>query len=751
MSAITKAVPKALLTGIRDESRRALVPEPEQLPQHLPLLYLLTERGPTTPQMAVGDGFSRLYGIESLNARGRYFNHQSALATIIMGNGNRCMVQRVKPSGATTAKLRISVEVIRTELPKYLRNTDGTFQRNSDGDLIQDGVNTVEGFELIWHKNPVAQAQAFGSAAIVNNYRTAGDGTGGTTANLSTYTDATSTLYPIMDLEVPSFGEFGNRQGLRLSAPNSASLSPGDSVTMAIRKAFMYRLSCLERPTNSNTASLIQTNGGDLSIDLTLKENVIHPRTNLNISMGDMFIDSWQDLQSTDVPPKYGPFGKLHIYQSHLATVLEILRAGVDGDGVIITTDAPGELDFDADAIQYGRTADLAFGNADNLYLLNIFTGVDINGVPYDTFTVANSVALGGIMFDENVIHYASGGDDGLTALTDPDARLKDLQIFDSLVAVEAAGFGDLEAPLLDSAKYPISAIWDSGFSFETKKTLLVPMSRRKDIYTVLATQAVAEYDDPQNPDPAEFRYMEANDQSSENSFAVALRTAASLYPESTIHGTATCRAVIIGHCGKLVNSDWKGLLPMTLDFANKVSRYMGAGDGRWVSAYSFDESPTNQVSLFRPVDVNLTYKSDTNYNKDWDAGLNWVQSYDRNSLFFPAFQTVYPDDTSVLNAFMVMAACVEAEHVSERVWRDLTGGSKLTREQFIERSNRLIDERMRDRFDGRFVVVPETFFTEADDARGYSWSTRIHIYANNMRTVGSFTVVAHRMEDLGV
>jgi hypothetical protein len=145
---------------------------------------------------------------------------------------------------------------------------------------------------------------------------------------------------------------------------------------------------------------------------------------------------------------------------------------------------------------------------------------------------------------------------------------------------------------------------------------------------------------------------------------------------------------------------------------------------------------------------VNAPFKSANIRSRDWDTGLVWVQNYDRRSLFSPGVQTVNDDDSSDLNSAINMMVAVDLEKVADRTWRDLTGISYLTPGQFIERSNRLIEERTRARFDGRVIVVPETFYTSNDEQRGYSWSCNIHMYAPNMKTVGTFTIVARRIED---
>ena len=94
------------------------------------------------------------------------------------------------------------------------------------------------------------------------------------------------------------------------------------------------------------------------------------------------------------------------------------------------------------------------------------------------------------------------------------------------------------------------------------------------------------------------------------------------------------------------------------------------------------------------------------------------------------------------------MWAICHIERVCHMAWRDLTGNSKWAPNKFLEESDRIIESRLANVFDDRFRIEVETFYTEADVRRGYSWSTRVHIYANNMKTVGSYTVVAHRMED---
>ena len=153
----------------------------------------------------------------------------------------------------------------------------------------------------------------------------------------------------------------------------------------------------------------------------------------------------------------------------------------------------------------------------------------------------------------------------------------------------------------------------------------------------------------------------------------------------------------------------------------------MGANNGAWIPGKNFDISPKNQVTMFKQTPLMLHSKTADVRNEDWANGLIWVQNYDRRSLFYPGIQTVYDDDTSVLNSLFNIIAVVELEKSLDRTWRDLTGIQTLTVAQFIERSDRLIASKVANRFDDKFIIVPETYLTEGDEQRGYSWSCKVN------------------------
>lgn len=876
MTSVMKATPRLILGGIQDLSARTPIAVPEQLPTHLPLIYLLTERGPTEPQVCIGTGFNQLYGSWSLDVRSKYCNHATMLARTIMSNANMCMIQRLIPAGARKSMLRMWLEVCPAMLPLYDRDAFGNILLDAQGNkvvkLVGGVAQEVQGLRFIWHVGldpmgpaPVATAitnvpltgttpLTIGTTTVANGNRVvlngqtdaannglytvaisggnytltptvkpfrqavtltgfrAGDAvdangnrldglvnqpaptqtatadvplTGTTPLTITTaggpvtatnglrvhlgaqtagtengdylvqitggnYTLisyiqhptalGTSTLYPIRDFVVSSEGGYGDRVGLSLSAPNSQSTQAGDVATMLAVKAQEYRHKCVERPQNQQTPLTIETLAGEQYVDLTLKDGTVHPIYGNQLSANRAFVSAWQNTQDKSINPVFGPFGDQYIYRTQLDTVLAL---ACDGSVTLSTT---GEGYFDTVA---GRDATNGFQDLpQNRNLLNIFTGVDQQGIPYYSFDVDSSVSFGGTAFGDNTVHYATGGNDGLIndVYGQPDT-LKNLKVFDDLVQYQLLNFGKTEVKMENDAKYPFSTFWDSGYSINTKLAALTLIGIRKDVWVALATQSVAEYTDPQNPSMTSFVYQEINTGSEETSIGRRLSDQALLTPESEIYGTKCCRAIVVRQADTLLNSEYTGILPFTMDIAYKVSLYCGRGDGIWDSKYSFTTEPNNQVQLFGQA--NLTWRTNDEFDADWTAGLIWAQDYNRRALFYPAFQTVYPDDTSVLNSLPTMMACVELEKVAQRTWRDLTGDDKLTEQQYIAKSDRLITERTRGRFDGRFVIQPETYLTPADTQRGFSSSAKIHIYANNAKTVGQTTIVAHRMSDL--
>ena len=729
---ITKATPRAILLGVRDESTRQLPLETEALPQHLPLLFLLTEK---SEEMAIvtGGAINQLYGNKTLNPSSPYHNHQTVMAETILARGNQVMVKPIKLPTSKRATLRLSVETIATMVP------DGSDEL---------GVNKKLVTRVIWHADRVDASitgNGLGQGTVLAAYRDGAETssiTGTKLSVLTTDTDtvyhATSSLVPILDLEVDARGDFGNRFGISLEAPLDSDAFPTDQSLAASLKSFVYRLKLFERPESSSTPKPVYNNYSANSTDFVLKPHSSNPVSGSQVSLQDVIVDMYQESGDAESIPRIAPFPNVYIYQDNIETVARLIAGGYTVEGkdaadAVYTFNVPGLYNTE-DQVRA------------NLYNVNILTGTDIVGKVYNNVNYEESVKYGGIRLGKDSVIYAAGGTDGVPYKNGAIDRLETLRLYDEAVRDWCTTEFVEANPVFDSAKYPFSTLHDSGFGMKTKLAMLQPMGLHKRIWVNLATHSVADYLDPEAID-LEFITQPQLTASEEIARGTALRTAASVYPESEVYGTPVVRAIIVMHSGKLRSGRSRDYLPLSLSVADKVAAYCGAGNGMWNSDYAFDDGDNKRETMFN--EVNNTYQSRAVYNKAWDAGLIWVQNYDRNSRFFPAYQTAYPNDTSVLNSLPVLIAISYLERVCEIVWRKLTGNGRLEPQQFLERSNELILDETRGRFDNRFTIRPNTQYTKADEARGYSWSTEIELYANNSRTVGTFTIVAKRSSDL--
>lgn len=687
MDNVISAAPYANLLGIQDKSSVPAVLQPETLPQHLPHVYLFAQTGPTLPQLVDSGAASAIYGLETFDLLGPYATHQTLLANVITANGGSMMVQRVLPDDAgPPATLGLYLDIVaEPALPQYQRNTDGSYKLDTNGNK-----------QLITGAGATA-AGYIGKwviQSIAGGVLGAGEQVAGSFQNS---TGTQSQLIPILEFQTSFAGSYGDNLGVSIWAP-TAETSPAVNLgAINATNSYIYQLQFMSRTSALASPTSVQTLQGMQSVEFSFAANAIDPNTDAMLSYQNSVIPAYQNISQPGYPNQYGPFQQMYVYQSNLLTVLN----------EIFTAEQPSGL--------------LGAATPAKPYLVNIFGATDPNGIPYYNF-VLNGPASGGLLFAQGVTQYATGGSDGTMSFSS----------FDTAVAAQLQGWGSLEAPLLDDAMYPASVLYDSGFTLNTKKLFAVPIGLRKDIAAVVSTQDVS---------------LPQNSASDESSIAVALRTSFNNYPESTYYGTPVCRAVIVGQSGYLLNSEWKSLAPLTLQLAARAVTYMGAGNGIWKSGFAFDTAPYNQITMF--YGVNNTYKPATARNSDWQTGLVWAQNFDRKSLFWPAVQTVYTDDSSVLNSAITMFACVELEKVCQRAWRQLTGNAGLTNNQFITKSNKLINQMTVNRFDNRFVIQADTYFTAVDVANGNTWSCKITIYAPNMKTVGTFTVVAARADSL--
>lgn len=688
---IYSGVPRSYPTGIKDSSRGSTPVERLAVPTHLPKIYLFAETGGLEPELCVGGTRLRLFGDNTFDERSPYATHTTVLSNVVNAQANQAMIQRVlPPDHGPKATVRHYIDVLQTQIPVYERMPDGTYKLDDDHQKIPTG-ETINGL-LAKHVVRQITGDDFGIASLIPG----------------TMTDDVnqSIMYPIEDNEVPHYGAGGNNYGLRTWAPVAIGANPLDTRLLTQGKVYPYLRVCLKRADEFTTGRLVDTKSGATQVLFSLKPNSFDRNSDAALYLGDVFLDSYQDLQpDPGIPKLYGPFGRQFVYQDNIDELLETIYA----------LEAPYANEF----------SDITGTDVeDEKYLINLFGAHSSNNVPYMTFQL-DYTGEDVVRMSERSVFYARGGYDG-TMNEDVLAKL---------VEQEVAEYNNPNSPLMDMAYHVESIMYDSGFPLSTKYALCNFISIRKDTAVVLATHDVLG------------RTLTAAE---ESSLAISLRTRLQLFPESEVWGTPVCRGVIVGRSGRMVGSRYTKRLPLSLELAHKAARYMGASDGRWKSGLSFDHArrrPGSMVEKFR--DINVTFTSDRVRNADWANGLIWVQNYDRDQQFFPAWQTVYDDDTSVLNSFFTMMACVELEKVGFRTWQDYSGADSMDNPVLKKNVEQDIVDATKDRFDNRYLIYPEVYFTDADIERGYSWTTKIHIGAHGMKTANSLIIESHRFDEL--
>lgn len=699
---IINGAPLHISRGTQDRSSRPPVREAEAIPSHLPKFYVYAEKGPLTPQLVVGDSRFTTFGARTWDLRDKFANHATVFANAANAEGNQCMIERIVPADAgPLANCFISVDV--------MTHADGT-------------------------KSIVFHTEYATTTAVLNTKfrkRTMGvsEWTEGTPGNL-----ITAVRYPFMDIKASSIGEIFNNSGVRLFSRNEKSTAFIDRSIIDGLGQYPMNAMIVRRNTKTTTTTAIDNNFGERVVNFTLKEDQTHPRdSNYSLDLEKLIPGMYQNVDDPRFPPKESDVGSSHLYYDFIKTLLTDLAAAEIAVIADPLATQPTTTDFTA--------TDVA---ADACYKFNLLDLVSSYG---DSYAAVSFPATGSMPVATTGDFIIPSEYQDILMSGSSDGTMSDYK-FAMAVEQKMEEYLNRDSFLMDTAVNVESVIYDSGFPDSTKKALCNFIAVRKDTAVMLSTYStivvVPNVLDPANPIVTPSPALSA---SADSSYIVSLRAFVEAFPESDYFGTPVMRGVVMGRSATIRNSLWKNETSALYSVLRANARYMGASDGRWIPGRGVDGAPNSIVTdmykfsaTFTPASVRI---------KDWDNGLNWIQAFDRSSFFIPALQTVYSDDTSVLNNMYTMFAICEINKVQQRAWRQFSGVGNMTNGQLSKAVDDFISERAHpNRFDNRFIIEPHTYFTDADIARGYSWTTPVNIYANPTRTVMVSSVHAYRMSD---
>lgn len=691
---IQNASPQVYSLGIRDKSARGVNTTTLNQPQHLPKFYIYAESGPVGPNYVTlsETSLTSLYGDETFKTESKYYTHQTPFLEVVAAAGNNCVVHRlIAPDAKDRANVTMYLDILPTQVPVYQKNTDGSLKLDNAGDPITEKDSggsdlTVAGYKVCW--------VADHTVTDVGTYR---PGLKVVRNGVQVEGAVQSMQYPMYEVGARYQGEKGAKTALRMYPSLQSDAGSYPSYFLSEMKVFPFNFQVVELVnTVTGRTDVITTTAGAQVSRFSSKKGVVDLYNPGAIDFAAMAKSQYID--TTEV--KAGSIGDVYAYTDNIETVLGLLYA--------------------AEKVISDPHRDVVINTTENnIHAINSLSFTSSNGSPYQAIKLVD--ASGSIRLTRNTNVFLKGTTDGTITL-----NLLDAQVADDMML-----YNDSTSEYNDLVRHPESIIYDSGFSLPTKRVLPKFISLRKDTFITLAT----------------FSHInQASLPSEQVSVGIALKTMLELYPESDYWGTSVARGMIMAGSGEIIGHTYDKRVPTSYEVAYRAARYMGASDAKWRSGFIFDSAPNSLVSQLKNVES--AWVPATSRSIMWSVGINFSLAYEVKQQFFPALQTVYENDTSVLNSFFVAVACCYLNKVSHAAWREFSGTISLTNAQFEEELNKFVNAAVKDKFDGKFTVTPMAAVTEADNARGYSGTLPIKLTANTMRTVLSTYVETYRADE---
>jgi hypothetical protein len=694
---IVNAAPMVYDLGTQDLSTRTLPTNPLTIPQHLPKFYVFAEKGPLGPNYVdFGQAsITYLYGDNTFDQTKKYYTPQTLFLNLAAANANNCVVHRlVAPDAKDAANFTLYLDVLPTSVPLYNKNTDGSLALDANGNPVpkldaDSNLITVQGYKVKW----VVETSSVAIGSYIPNTKTVKPGT-------MVAGSVQSTKYPIIEEIASSQGEYGNTLISRLYAALSADIIPFPVDLLSTDKTYPYYFQML-RVTDTKTGKIdpVLNIFGSQYSTFVLSPGLVRTSSGAVVDFKTVVTGAYV---STDPNIDTG-LGSVFVYNDNITTLATNF--------------------YNAEKVIDDQYRDSEVNTTEqNIFAINMLSFVSSNGSPYQALKLVDDVDS--VRLTKNTNVFLGGSSDGTITL----------DLIDSLVAADMDHYEDPLHEYNDLVLHPESIIYDSGFSLATKKSMIKFISRRKDTFVVSSTYA---YNAP------------ALTIDNQYSVAITLKTMYELYPESSTFGTGVMRGIVIGGSGTLIGSNYTNRVPCTYELLDKASQYMGASNGAWKAGFVFDKAPNSVLTKLTNIDV--TWVPTSTRNLLWNVGLNFALNYQIRSQFFPALQTVYENDTSVLNSFFTAVAISYLNKVAHSAWREFSGSISYTNAQLEEKVNTFVSTAVKDKFDGKFVIVPNATVTEYDATLGYAWTLPIKIYANNSKTVMTAYTQAYRLSDLAV
>lgn len=709
------AAPRIILTGARAVGGGSTPTVSTPVAFNTPHYYIFAQKGGTLPQYVTKTRAQNYYGKDTFLSKA-FKTHQSIGYEVMAGEGQNCFLQRVIPKDANPpAGVALWLELLNENITQYQRNADNKFVVDSQTQSyipLRDGSNNIiqlPGISGRLLTTPLERVNSDGvliTEAMINSYNA-----GNLSVNIVPVANRlgqltaragirpNSTMYPIGEWEVAYQGSAGNLLGIKLWPVTSTDEdSPLNEKIVTDNLSFLYRYGVEYKETALSSPQRRETKYSGRYVDFTFKKDTFDQDLRRDLWAGDLLLSEYDTEGEPKFKERFGDFGRIHLYYDDIATVSELILG--------VESAANGALD----------------NLPENIWLMNFLTGTDTDNSPYLTYRLL-SESNDGITLSKYKTIWCTGGSDGTM----------NLDTFDQLVREQLEGYGELEAKMLDMGRYPVGSYWDTGFKTVTKFRMMDLIGLRKDIISSIGTHVYGTRDLTQDE---------------EISLASALVAHARSITESAEYATGNFRIHLFGQSFNHVNTSYtRERISLIYEIMAKNAAYMGSPTNRWAPSKAYDSGDNKIIRTLKKP--NIYYKSTNTKIKDWDNGITSAQFHDMNEMFIPGYPTPYPDQTHPMNNQFTSWLAIGVNKICFKVWTKLVGDGTLSNSKFIELSDKLLRKEL-DGFGGdRAVFFPRTFITGEDLNNGFSYHCEVAMGVNSAKTVGTFTPVIWRREEL--
>ena len=691
---IKNGAPQNVNLGAYDRSIKPTPPKPIVISTHTALVFSYAAGGPSATKELLDEGrLLALYGKETFDRALPYFGHGTRLAEIVSGAGNAVMMARITPSdNDTIANVTLYADVLQDTINVYQRNDDGSYATDASGNKIVDSTVTGYRLKFITEVNADDVLTPIGAKTTKTGYMTTVGG-------------ATSSLIPILEQRAAYKGKKYNNYGFTLNLPTA------DNARQSIIDGTLslpYEYGIVNRANVNSTGTFIKNIFAAPFDQFAFKLNGKDGVTNAPVDINKV-VKKWYSTNDPLRDLVYPVLDAPYVYRTNLDGILSnLLVAEKNFANTNVITKA-GTTVNTAAWLDFVTTAPIS----DQAGLINLFTAKSIKNVPAFTFEIdTTTVTLASnhseAYFSKSTPIYLGGGKDGTLSKAN----------FEAGVTAWMAKYLDRNSEVMDPAINVENVLYDTGYTLPTKEELVNFITVRKNTFLALGTHI----DDGDN-------YASLDTQ---RAIGVSLKARLALAPESTFFNTPVARGIIVVGSGLDRNDPENKRYPLVMDIAGKAARMMGGA--KWDKNLIFDTGAKNIITNY--TDVEPKFVPGGIISDLWDIGLIWPANYDRETSYFPALQSVYDNDTSVMNNFYAGIALTVDNNIASAVWRKYTGNVSLKPAEFVAAVEEEANNALNGVFDGVIKATARVEITDFDAARGYSHTLISSLTGNVMRTV---------------